>query len=147
MCGLWKQKVFNWPDPCAEQLEESTAILNSCWLQNVFAWPWLCSGACGTPAAALQFRNQLSLHSPGLGHSQGEGLALEKQRGHVEPQPSAWETLLAWAVGLTCVIKALFGAKVSVIKPWARAARLSWAGAGSVSMPSPWGLQKVSALA
>lgn len=95
MCGLWKQKVFHWPDPCAEQLKESTTILNSCWLQDVFAWPQLCRGACWTPAAALQFREQLhvlSMHTSGLGGRQGRGLALGKRHGYMEPHPSAWET-------------------------------------------------------
>lgn len=131
MCGLWKQKVFDWPDPCAEQLKESTTILNSCWLQNVFAWPGLCCGACWTPAAALQFRNQLhvlSVHTPGLGGCQGQGLALEKHHGHMEPQPCAWEAPLAWALGLTCIIKALVGARV--LKSWVRAARSPWAAMG-----------------
>lgn len=49
-----------------------------------------------------------------------------------------------WALALARVRKAVVGAKVSPIKSWVRAVRSPCAGAGSGSVPSPWGLPGVS---
>lgn len=112
MCGLWKQKVFNWPAQCAEELQESTTLPNCCWLEAVFAW--LCWGLVGPQ---LQRRAFVTGRTCWACTHRG----LERQPGHVEPQPSAWESPLGWA--LPRGMKALVGAKVNKIKSWVKGLR------------------------
>lgn len=51
ICGLWKQKIFNWPAVCAEKFQESTTLPNCC-LQDVFSWAGRAGGSRGRSCSA-----------------------------------------------------------------------------------------------
>lgn len=96
MCGLWKQKVFNWP----EQLKESTR-------KTPVDFRLGCAWGCRSPAAALHVVTSWACMHWGW----------QQQRGHVEPQPLCLGNPPGLGLGSDLAIKALVGAKVGTSNP------------------------------